>query len=285
MSQAPDPPANAAQIDYWNAAAGQTWARFQAHLDRQIEPLGRAAMRVLAPARGERIVDIGCGCGQSTRELAARVGASGAVVGVDISEPMLDIARRRVVGEHSTQPEFRQADAQIADLGRGAFDAAFSRFGVMFFSDPVVAFANIRAALRPGGRLAFVCWRPLQDNLWMRAPMEAAAPFLPPGPPADPAAPGPFAFADPDRVRGILGGAGFVDVSIDPFDTRIGGGGVEQTLDLTFRVGPLGAALRDSPHLVEVVADAVRQTLLPYETAGGVLMPAAVWIVRAVNRG
>jgi len=275
--------ANTAQIEYWNAAAGPVWVQFQELLDRQIEPLGLEAMRALAPAPGERVVDIGCGCGQSTAELAARVGPSGAVVGVDISEPMLVVARSRATLEASARPSFRQADAQTEDLGDGAFDAAFSRFGVMFFSDPVAAFANIRRALAPGGRLGFVCWRPLTENPWMLEPMQAAMPLLPPLPPPDPTAPGPFAFADADRVRGILAGAGFSAVRIEPFDMRIGGSSVEQTLNLAFRVGPLGAALRENPERAEAVAEAVRARLAQYDTPGGVLMPAAVWIVQARN--
>ena len=274
---------NAAQIEYWNATAGPVWVQFQEQLDRQIEPLGLEAIRTLAPAPGERVMDIGCGCGQSTMELAARVGPSGAVIGIDISEPMLAVARGRPAPAASPPPSFRQADAQAEDLGQGAFDAAFSRFGVMFFADPVAAFANIRRALKPGGRLGFVCWRPLLENSWMLEPMLAALPYLPPLPPPDPTAPGPFAFADAERVRGILAGAGFSAVRIEPFDMRIGGSSVEQTLTLAFRVGPLGAALRENPGLADTVAGAIRAKLAEYDTPSGVLMPAAVWIVQARN--
>lgn len=281
MSETPD--SNTAQIEYWNATAGPVWVEFQDQLDRQIEPLGRKAMLALAPAPGERVVDIGCGCGQSTVELAARVGRSGAVLGIDISEPMLAVARGRRVPDGSARPSFRQADAQADDLGQGAFDAAFSRFGVMFFADPVAAFANIRAALKSSARLGFVCWRPLVENPWMLEPMQAALPLLPPLPPPDPTAPGPFAFADAERVRAILTGAGFSAIRIEPFDTPIGGSSVEQTLNLAFRVGPLGAALREHPERAGEVAEAVRAKLVQYDAPGGVFMPAAVWIVQARN--
>ena len=284
MSQGPQAAvasANDAQIDYWNTTAGETWARRQQQLDRQLEVLGLEAMRVLAPAPGERILDIGCGCGETTLELAARVGPSGAVVGVDISEPMLEVARRREPPTGAARPAFRNLDAQTADLGAAAFDGAFSRFGVMFFADPTAAFANIRAALKPGGRLAFVCWRPFQDNPWMREPMAAAAPLLPPLPPVDPVAPGPFAFADDGRVRGILADAGFGGIAIAPFDTRIGGSSVEETVSLTLQVGPLGRILREMPDKAEAVVGAVRAAIQPHDTPGGVLMPAAVWIVSA----
>ena len=281
MAEAPADTSNTAQAEYWNAVAGETWVTFQAQLDRQIEPLGAEALRVLAPAPGERVVDVGCGCGQTTLALAERVGAAGAATGVDISRPMLEVARRRPVPADAATPRFVEADAQAADLGRADYDAAFSRFGVMFFADPAAAFANIRAALAPGGRMTFVCWRPMAENLWMRLPLEAALPLLPPLPPPDPKAPGPFAFADPDRVRGILAAAGFSDIAIAPFDARIGGGTLDETVAMTFRVGPLGAALRENPHAAPRVAEAVRRAVADYETADGVLMPAAVWVVSA----
>jgi len=270
---------NAAQIDYWNAQAGETWSRFNELLDRQIEPLGREAMRALAPQAGERILDIGCGCGQTTMALAERVGAAGAVVGADISRPMLEVARGRPLPAGARRPEFREADAQSDTLG--AFDAAFSRFGVMFFADPVAAFANIRAALTPRGRLAFVCWRPYAENPWMRIPMEAAEPFLGPPQPGDPTAPGPFAFADSGRVRGILGGAGFKGVTIEAFDAPIGGSSIDDTVSMTFRVGPLGRALAENRDRIPAVAEAVKRAVTPYDTADGVFMPSAVWIVQA----
>jgi SAM-dependent methyltransferase len=274
-------PSNTDQIDYWNAAAGETWARFQDRLDRQLEPLGQAALEALRPRPGERILDIGCGCGHSSLALTAQVGPSGSVVGLDISRPMLEVARSRPAPAGSGALEFREADAQTADLG--LFDAVYSRFGVMFFNDPPAAFANIRRAIKPGGRLAFVCWRPYAENPWMRAPMEAAQAYLPPSAPSDPTAPGPFAFADPERVRGILGGAGFADVRLDPLDVAIGGSNVDQSLEMAFRIGPLGAALRENPRSVEPIRDAVRAVFERFDTPDGVRIPSATWIVTANN--
>lgn len=281
MSQIVEPSANAAQVEYWNSLAGETWAQLQKPLDRQIEPLGLAAIDVLAPAEGEHILDIGCGCGQTSLTLAARVAPGGSVVGVDLSQPMLEVARRRPRPAANSQLEFRQLDAQTGDIGHGVFDAAFSRFGVMFFSDPVAAFTNIRASLKPGGRLAFVCWRSLGENPWMHVPLQAALPFMPPVTPPDPTAPGPFAFADANRIQSILNQARFASVTINPFNARIGAGDIEQSLKLALRVGPLGAALRERPELFGKVAGAVKDALSTYLTPDGVLMPAAVWIVLA----
>ena len=272
---------NSGQIAYWNASAGETWAALQARLDRQIEPLGAQAMRALAPRDGEAIVDIGCGCGQTTLALAGAVGAGGRVTGVDISRPMLDVARARIAAAGVGNARVLEADAQVHAFETGALDAAFSRFGVMFFNDPPAAFANIRRGLRAGGRLAFVCWRPLGENPWMAAPMLAALPILGPLPPPDPVAPGPFAFADSARVRTILSSAGFADIDIAPFDAPVSGGDLEQTIATSLRVGPLGALLRDQPDKARSVMDALRAALSKFETPQGVVMASGTWIVQA----
>jgi len=270
---------NAAQAAYWNDVAGRSWAEFQEGLDRQAAPLGRRAMAALAPAPGERILDIGCGAGQTSLELAQAVGAGGSVLGVDLSEPLLAIARRRAAGVEGL--EVRQGDAQTFPFAPGAFDAAFSRFGVMFFEDPAAAFANIRRALKPAGRLAFVCWRKPDENPIMRLPMEAAGSLVPAPSPPEPGAPGPFAFADPDRVRGILAGAGFADVELTPHDEKVGSGDLETALALALRIGPLGAILRDNPGLREPVLPRVRAALARHDGPDGPKLDAAVWTVTA----
>ncbi len=270
---------NEAQVAYWNDQAGLTWAEMQPLLDRQLEPLGERGMEALAPAPGERVLDIGCGCGDTSLALARRVAPSGSVLGVDISAPMLAVARKAAVSADANV-RFAELDAQIARFDI-LFDAAFSRFGVMFFSDPMAAFANIRAALKPGGRLAFVCWRKPAENPWMMVPMEAALRYLPPPPPADPLEPGPFAFAQKSRVESILHGAGYSAIALSPFDIDIGGFALEQALTLALRVGPLGRLLRESPEQREHVVDAVRQALAGYVTPGGVRLASATWIVTA----
>ena len=278
-----DAAANADQIDYWNAAGGTIWAELQERLDRQNAPLGLAGIQALRPLPGERILDIGCGAGETSLQLSALIGRAGQVVGVDISQPLLDVARHRPWPADGAPVEFRQADAQTADLGAGQFDGVYSRFGVMFFDKPVEAFGNIRKALKPGGRLTFVCWRTYSENAWMREPMEAAQPFLPASPPSDPHAPGPFAFADAARTGAMLANAGFVDVGSAAVDLGVGGSSLEDSLDLAFRVGPLGRALRENPGSRDQVTDAVRKVLERYVTPEGTRMPAAVWVVTARN--
>jgi SAM-dependent methyltransferase len=276
-------PANTAQIDYWNAHVGRTWAEHHEALDRQIQPLGDVALEALAPVSGERILDIGCGCGETTLALGQSVGPDGMVEGIDVSGPMLEIARRRPTLPKSGTVTFRQADAQTEQFALGGYDAFYSRFGVMFFEDPVAAFANLRLAIKPGGRFAFVCWRALEDNPWMVEPLAAAQPYLPPRVLGDPMGPGPFAFANPERLTAILTQAGWDSMRLTRFDTRIGAGDVDAALDLALRVGPLGSGLRESPHLVPIVAPLVREVLSRYLTPDGVRMPASVWIVQGQN--
>jgi SAM-dependent methyltransferase len=278
-----DAAANAAQIAYWNEAAGPAWAALQIQLDRQIGPLGRAAQTALGAQASEHILDIGCGCGESSLELARAVGPSGSVTGFDISRPMLEIARTRAAEAALPQASFIEADAQTHPFPPGAADAVFSRFGVMFFADPTAAFANIRQGLKPDGRLAFVCWRAMSENPIMTLPLASAAHLLPPAAPPEPGAPGPFAFADKDRTSGLLATAGFTDIVFTPHNQEIGSGDLETTLGLSLRIGPLGGMLREHPDQREAVIDAVRAALRPHEGPDGVLLDSATWIVTARN--
>jgi SAM-dependent methyltransferase len=275
---------NAEQITYWNQQAGPTWVAIQSVIDQQIRPLGLLAMERAGLTPGTAVLDVGCGCGDTTIELARRV-APGDVLGLDISAPMLNRAIQQAKAA-GVAARFEIADAQTYTFDAGRFDVLFSRFGVMFFADPTAAFANLHRALKPGGRLAFVCWQSMMDNPWMTVPMAAALQHLPPPPIPAPGAPGPFAFADPDRVRGILSGAGYRDVALEPVQMTLavgGGRSLDETVDFLLRMGPTARALRENedPELIPAVTASVREALLPYQTDAGVQMESASWIVTA----
>lgn len=276
-------PENSSQAASWNGPNGEVWVTMQDSLDRELAPLGEAAIEALGPRPGERILDIGCGCGTTTLALARVVGASGEALGLDISAPMLALARRRAADAGLAQARFVEADAQVHRLEPAAYDALYSRFGVMLFADPVAAFANIARALKPGGRLAFVCWRGPQENPSMSLPLAAAAHLLPPMPPADPLAPGPFAFADRERVLRILAQAGFADAAAQAVDRQISPGGLDESVALYTQIGPVGRALRANPRPAEAVSAAVREALLPFVTPLGVRLDAGVWLVTATR--
>ncbi len=282
----PAPDANAEQIRYWNEAAGPKWVAFQKVIDAQISPLGEQVMDRAGIAPGERVIDVGCGCGDTTIALGRRVGPAGRVLGIDVSAPMLERAAETARAAGVANVRLENADAQTHRLSPSAFDVVYSRFGVMFFTDPVAAFTNLRAALRPGGRLAFVCWQALLENPWLFVPLRAAAQHLTLPPPPAPDAPGPFAFADPERVRGILARAGFGDIVLEELHTTLtlgGGGTVDQAVRfLTEGVGPVSGVLREAdPAVRPTVAAAVRAAIAPFHTPQGVRMGSAAWIVTA----
>lgn len=275
---------NAQQIEYWNDQAGPKWVALQTLIDEQIGPLGRRAMDRAAIVPGERILDVGCGCGHTTLELARRTRATGAVTGIDISSVMLERARVLARDVALGAVDFVEADAQTHAFSSD-YDLLFSRFGVMFFTDPDAAFTNLRTALGPGGRLVFVCWRALPENPWMFVPLGAAMQHIPPPSMLDPNAPGPFSFADPERVRGILSRAGFSAVTVEPLDETLtvgGGADLDRTVDFLLQMGPTAAALREAGVATSsLVANAVREALRPFETAAGIRMGSASWIVTA----
>jgi SAM-dependent methyltransferase len=277
----PAPRTNADEITRWNDVSGRTWSELSDLLDRQLGDAGRLAMDALAPRAGERLIDVGCGCGQTTLELARRVGPGGEVLGLDISQPMLAVARGRAATAGAKHVRFVEGDAQIHALEPGAFAGIFSRFGVMFFEDPVAAFRNLRRALAPGGRLAFLCWRAPEDNQIMTCPMVASRHHFPPQPPPTPGGPGPFAFADSDRVRGVLEQAGFSQIALAKHDAEMGGNSLEDALTLALRVGPVPGLLRTHPEVAPQVRESIRQALVPFVRDGAVWLGSSTWIVTA----
>ena len=255
------------------------WAEVRKPLERQLAPLGQRGLEALAPRPGEAVLDIGCGGGETALELARAVAPHGTVLGIDLSGAVLAFARRAAKG--CERVRFVQADAQVYPFEPASFDAAFSRFGVMFFADPAAAFINIRRCLGPNGRLAFVCWRALEENLLDILPLTAASAHLPPQPAHDPDAPGPFAFANPDRVRRILKGAGFEEIEITAHDELVGSGDLETMLAICSRVGTLGKILRENPELRAATLPAVRSALAAHDGPHGVRLNAATWVVTA----
>lgn len=280
---------NADRVTDWKDQSGQRWLAHQARLDARLAVFGQAAIEAAEPAAGERALDIGCGAGASSLALAACVGARGQVLGVDISESLID--RARALKPLDAPVLFRVADASSAELPEGEFDILFSRFGVMFFDDPTGAFAHMRRALRPGGRVAFVCWRSAAENEWVRLAMGAIKDILPTTAPPDPEAPGPFSFGDQGRVARILTAAGFTDIVIAPFDASVPFGegatrdaAIDDAVKLTLEVGPVSRVFADQPDDIRARAStAVRAAFASCPGDCSVMVRSATWIVTARN--
>lgn len=277
--------ANADMQEFWNGDAGHKWVRFQERMDASLEPFGRRAMAAAEIKSDERVLDIGCGCGATSLQLAGLVGAGGHVHGVDFSQPELARAEaRRKSGSHENV-KFEHADAQTVSTETAWYDVVFSRFGVMFFEDPVAAFTNFRRALKPGGRIAFMCWRPASDNEWVQIPLNAAKNHIPLPEPPEPGAPGPFAFSDDERVRGILEQAGFDGIGIEKHSENfIVKGSLDTAAEFFTQMGPASRAITnaecDEATMARIIAD-IRVALAPFEIAQGVALDTATWIVTA----
>jgi SAM-dependent methyltransferase len=278
-------PKNEREITYWNTAGGRRWVERQQSQDIVLGPILQTALERAQLRQGEHVVDIGCGTGASSIALAERAGPSGHVLGIDVSAPMLARATERVPPGASVK--FVRADATTYRFEPAAFALLFSRFGVMFFAEPARAFANLRTALKPSGRLAFACWRKFDENPWLQVPLRAALEHIPPLPRPGPEDPGPFSFASEQRVRRILAEAGFQSVILEPrdFDLAIAcGGGIEEALEAALAFGPTSRALQD--HGLETratVARSIRRALQPYRRGKQVALAGAIWLVTANN--
>lgn len=276
-------PVRPTQTEYWNSKVGEEWARQADVMDAMLAPLTQPAFDLLDLKPGERVLDIGCGAGATTIAAASHIG-DGQAVGVDISKPLLELARQRVT-TRGVNARFVEADVSAAPLADAPFDAAFSRFGVMFFDDTAAAFAKIRAAMKPSGRIVFICWRAFAENGWSHAPLAALEPILKaPITPADPNAPGPFRLQDAETIKAMLATSGWRDVSITPWDGDVlvgGGGDANAAAAFLLKIGPCARAITDQQldpaQAQRLLADFLRQR----ETKEGVALPAACWIVRA----
>jgi len=269
---------------YWNGAGGDTWARTMEVSERNFATMSPVLMARAAPQPGEKVLDVGCGGGQTSRELAQRLAPGGEVTGMDISETLLKIARE----QHGdlTNLSFSQADVGTAALPAGEFDLIYSRFGVMFFDQPVTAFGNMRQALKPNGRMVFMCWRAINLNPWMHETNRAAAAALPeehrPTAPADPFGPGPFALGDKEHTRRLLADAGFTNVQIEPLDDAMHLGDEDTALWYLTELGPVASALKQvTADQAEAARQAMAKVLHGYASGGELNIPSATWIVTA----
>jgi SAM-dependent methyltransferase len=274
---------NAAMAELWNGVSGENWLVHDELHDRALAAWGEAVLGAAAPGPGDRVIDVGCGTGAMTRE-AARRAAGGTALGVDISAPILARARGKAEAEGIGNVTFTVADAQVHPFAPASLDVAMSRFGVMFFDDPVAAFANVARALAPGGRLAFTCWAAVEENDWARLPAATMAAHV--GPPnAAPGAPGPYSLADPPRVRAVLGDAGFTRVGITDAAHPMYLGADAGEAFAHVRSSGMTRALLDGkdPAAVDAALRALRDLCEGLDRGDGLTLPAKAWLVTATR--
>jgi ubiquinone/menaquinone biosynthesis C-methylase UbiE len=271
---------SADQTERWNGATGCAWVEEQETVDRMYKPIEDLLVDAIVASAPRRVLDVGCGTGGTTVAVARRLGPNADCIGVDISEPMLGAARLRAE-RMATTARFIRADAQTYAFEPASVDAIMSRFGVMFFDDPVAAFANLRRAARAGADLRFVSWRAPDENPFMTTAERAAAPILPNVPPRVPDAPGQFGFADAKRVRRILDESGWTDIDFQPIDVECAFPETELTR-YSMRFGPVGQLLSDTDESTRVrVVEAVRAAFEPYVRGADVRFVAACWMMAA----
>ncbi len=273
---------NSSQIEYWNGPAGQKWVRDADRMDVMLSPLVGPIISSVLPAPGQSVIDIGCGAGALSLNLAASA-VNVSVTGVDVSAPLIELAKKRCAAV-GAGIEFVVADAAVWRPAEPV-DLVISRFGVMFFADPVAAFANIRAGVKAKGRLRFACWRPLPENTWALAPLQAAMHLLktPPAPPP-PGTPGPFAFGDAAYVTRILTESGWSNISVTPWDGDLilPGASAEDTAEFMLEMGPLSRAISEQGIDPGLVKGAVVNRLKELAGDDGrTRLKAAAWIVEA----
>ena len=278
-------PDNAAQAEFWAGAGGLRWSERQDYHDQVLRPVTDLLLKAAGARRSERVIDVGCGGGAMTVEIAAQVAPEGEALGLDISDVLLSLARRRAPA--GLPVRFEHADATVHELPPAGADLIVSRFGVMFFADPARAFMNLRRGLRPGGRLAFACWREAKLNAFMVLPLRAALKHAPPLPETGPEDPGPFSFANDARVRRVLAAAGYALVDVAPHDIELDvahGQGLDAAVAAAMSVGPTSRMLQDQSEAVRAAAAAdIRAALAPFARGDSVPLKGAIWIVTATN--
>jgi len=275
---------NASQIESWDGGTGEHWVAEAERYDRMTGAFGEQIVKRAAPHLGEAVLDVGCGNGALCLAISPQVGPSGTVMGLDISGPMLAEAERRAEAAGVHNLSLHKGDAQVYPLERGAFDVVVSRFGVMFFDDPVAAFANLGRALTDGGRLVFACWRHLGENEWLAVPVGAALQHVPVPDLGPPGGPGPFSLADPDSTRRVLLDAGFVDIALDEVrGPMLLGRSLDDTVEFMRRTDMADALMKDvDPATQDQAWTAVREALVPHADAdGAVKLEGSAWLVTA----
>ena len=269
---------------FWTGAGGDVWARTMDVSERNFATMSQALMAAAGPQPGERVLDVGCGGGVTSRVLAEQVLPGGDVVGMDISATLLEAAQLHHGDVDNLS--FSLTDVGVEPLPGAQFDLIYSRFGVMFFNHPPAAFANLRQSLKPGGRMVFMCWRGIKDNPWIYQTTAAAVAQLPeehrPAAPADPFAPGPFAMADPDHTRELITAGGFSDVKIEPLDDVMRMADEQTAMNYLLDLGPVGKALKQvSVDQADSARSAMLEVLRGYAGADELNVPSATWIVTA----
>ncbi len=270
--------ANTDQAEYWSGPSGEKWVQKQEMFDALMTPVLKLLLDRVGMKSGQKVLDIGCGTGASLLQLAGVVGPSGHVTGVDVSTPMLAMARARVETAGLDNVTCIEADAQVYDFGSMAVDQIVSRFGVMFFEDPYAAFANIGKALAPGGTITFITWAGLPENPWFRLPIEFAKARVGSPPPPDPRAPGPMAFSEQDYVTDILTQAGFRNVTAETVRPNLTPlGSLSDVADFAGREGPASRIVNDmcgsDDDVLAIVSD-LENAMRDFDTSDGVRIPA-----------
>jgi len=278
---------NASQIESWDGPGGQHWVAEAERYDRMTRSFGERIIEAAAPGPGEQVLDVGCGNGAVALAVSALVAPGGSVMGLDVSGPMLAYARRRAEQARIASVSFRQGDAQVYPLPRAGFDAVVSRFGVMFFDDPVAAFANIGRALRPGGRIAFACWRDLIVNDWLMVPAGAALQYVPMPDLGQPGAPGPFSLADPERVHQVLRDAAFAQIALEEITRPMPMGSSADDVLAFMRGTEMAHVLMTGVDsgTAERAWAAVKAALQAHAEPAGITLAGTAWLVTARRAG
>lgn len=276
---------NDAQRDFWSSAVGRKWVANQPRLDALFTEVNDSLLALASPTEGEHVLDVGTGAGDLALQMSDAVGETGHVLGLDIAKPLLARARERA--EARDNITLMLADAQDHEFDEDRFDLLASRFGLMFFSDPVAGFSNLRSALRPGARMAFAAWAPQEENPWSVLPRRVAVERLGDPPPDTPQAPGQFAFADSAYVERILSEAGFSGVEGGPFDLHLHAGrSPEEAADLACSIGPVSRIMRDfegTDDDLKAITEDVARAFEQFAGVGGIRVPARITLYSAQN--